>query len=80
MNTVGNWVEQAAPSAPLHGVLSSVWSFLLPVEHAQKSTLAQFTVGALQNMAHAEELFAAVRGLVTQRRHESPRFSLCWLY
>lgn len=57
MNTVGNWVEQAAPSSQLHSVLSSVWSFLLPVEHAQKSTLTQFTVGALQNMAHAVAWF-----------------------
>ena len=57
MNTVGTWVDQAAQSAQLQSVLSSVWSFLLPVEHAQKSTLTQFTLGALQNMAHAVTWF-----------------------
>ncbi len=59
MYTVGSWVEVAAGSQ-LQSVLHSIYAFLLPQEHAQKSTLALFTFGTVQNIAHAVTWFLLV--------------------
>jgi hypothetical protein len=76
MNRVGSWVDEAAGAAQLPSVFHSIYAFLLPQEHAQKSSLTRFALGNLQNIAHAVTWFLLV-GLVVygsslSRRRNQP--------
>jgi sterol desaturase/sphingolipid hydroxylase (fatty acid hydroxylase superfamily) len=42
----------------------SIYAFLLPLEHAQKSSLVQFALGSLQNIAHSLVWFLLVGLLI----------------